>query len=223
MKIVCISDTHLRHNYLKMPDGDILIHAGDALGHGTLPEMAVFANWFNSLEQYKYKIYVPGNHDWICLNNPSIAQALIESTPNTRLLIDRQISVEGLNIYGSPWQPEYCNWAFNLPRGEPLARVWANIPTNTDILVTHGPPANILDYIPTSHVSGEHVGCRDLRNEIFYRVMPRLHIFGHIHYSHGMHKQEVSKNSKNHTIQFINAACCDEDNFLVHQPTVLEI
>ena len=47
---------------------------------------------------------------------------------------------DNVRIYGSPWQPEFYNWAFNLPRnGEEMKARWDAIPDNTDILITHGP------------------------------------------------------------------------------------
>ena len=45
-----------------------------------------------------------------------------------------------MQVWGSPWQPEFCGWAFNLRRGEACAAKWRLIPTATDVLVTHGPP-----------------------------------------------------------------------------------
>ena len=55
-------------------------------------------------------------------------------------LEDEEVTVEGVRVFGSPWQPEFCNWAFNLERGEPCRQAWARIPTETDVLLTHGPP-----------------------------------------------------------------------------------
>lgn len=51
-------------------------------------------------------------------------------------LEDAEATVAGLRFYGSPWQPAFHDWAFNLPRGEPLAAVWRRIPARVDVLVT---------------------------------------------------------------------------------------
>lgn len=67
---------------------------------------------------------------------------------------DEALTVDGYKVYASPWQPEFCRWAFNLPRGPRLAAVWRRIPEDTDILVTHTPPAHILD--------GEGTGCSSM-------------------------------------------------------------
>ena len=91
-----------------------------------------------------------------------------------------ELRIGALRIFGSPWQPWFHDWAFNLQRGPALAEKWALIPDGVDVLVTHGPPAEILDRT----VHGEEVGCRDLRDAL-ERVRPRLHLFGHIHEAHG--------------------------------------
>jgi Icc-related predicted phosphoesterase len=90
-------------------------------------------------------------------------------------LEDEAVTIDGVRFYGSPWQPEFMDWAFNLPRGEALAAVWAKIPVGVDVLVTHGPPAGIGDL-----VHGRSTGCAELRRRLD-EVAPALHMFGHIH------------------------------------------
>ncbi len=92
-----------------------------------------------------------------------------------------ELSIDPLKIYGSPWQPEFYNWAFNLPIGPKLQEKWQAIPTEVDILITHGPPKGIRDKAP----SGYDCGCPLLREEIMNRIKPRLHVFGHIHDGYG--------------------------------------
>ena len=91
-----------------------------------------------------------------------------------------EVTVEGLRIWGSPWQPWFYDWAFNLKRGEALAEKWELIPEGVDILVTHGPPAGYGDKC----YDGRRVGCEDLLRHLS-RVQPRLHLFGHIHEDRG--------------------------------------
>jgi hypothetical protein len=86
-----------------------------------------------------------------------------------------------IKIWGSPWQPEFHNWAFNLPRGERIKEKWDMIPMNTDILITHGPPMGKLDYVPYDNVN---VGCEELLIRI-QEVKPKIHVFGHIHEGYG--------------------------------------
>ena len=203
MRIVCLSDTHNKPMMEQVPDGDILIHAGDATIRGTFDEVVEFAKWFYSLP-HLHKIFVPGNHDWLYQRNPKMANSLLPS------LHDQLIEIEGLRIYGSSWQPEFHNWAFGLPRGEQLREVWANIPESVDILVTHTPPRHIRDKIPKSG----HVGCDDLYSRVL-SVRPKLHVFGHIHSSYGTTIQDG-------TI-FVNASICNEAYEAKRKPIVIEL
>ena len=86
----------------------------------------------------------------------------------------------GLNFWGSPWQPAYHNWAFNLPRGKALKAYWSRIPSDIDVLITHGPPAGFGDRSP---VPGRG-GCVELMRRIQV-LQPALHLFGHIHQDGG--------------------------------------
>jgi len=203
MRIVCLSDTHNEEMTEPIPAGDILIHAGDATMLGTVKEVAKFAQWFNNLP-HRYKVFVPGNHDFLYERDRSIADTFVKS------LQDELTEIEGLKIYGSPWQPEFFNWAFNLPRGAPLRRIWAKIPEEINILITHGPPAGILDM----NFSGENTGCQDLlaRAE---EIKPKIHIFGHIHEAYG---QKIIGRTT-----FINASICDEDYAASRKPIVIDL
>ena len=62
VRIVLISDTHNKHEKLEMPEGDVLIHAGDFTNVGTEQEIREFDMWLASLD-FQHKILVPGNHD----------------------------------------------------------------------------------------------------------------------------------------------------------------
>lgn len=192
-KIVCISDTHGKHNQLTIPDGDILIHAGDVSSIGTVEQVCAFNKWLGTLP-HKHKIICAGNHDAIFDKKWVPAKYLIT---NATYLEDSFTIVDGIKIYGSPYSPEFCNWYFGLPRGEPLKQKWAMIPEDTDILVTHGPPAGILDLAP----EGKNVGCVDLLKRI-EEIRPRYSIFGHIHGQHG-------QLTYGH-ITYINASMLDE-------------
>ena len=112
-------------------------------------------------------------------------------------LCDEGITCEGLYIYGSPWQPYFYNWAFNLSRGAACLNKWREIPEHTDVLLTHGPPLGHGDLCS----SGVRAGCVDLLLEIQNRIHPKLHVFGHIHEGAG-----ISTDGK--TV-FLNAASCD--------------
>jgi Icc-related predicted phosphoesterase len=170
--IVCVSDTHARHHLTEVPEGDVLVHAGDITRHGSLEDVEAFDRWLAELP-HRHKVVICGNHDFCFQARAAEARARIT---NAVYLEDSGCELGGLTFYGSPWQPWFGGWAFNLPRGEELAKVWAKIPVGVDVLVTHGPPEGVLDRTNR----GELAGCRDLLARV-YEVRPRLHVFGHIH------------------------------------------
>jgi predicted phosphodiesterase len=184
MRIVCISDTHAQHQGLALPSGDVLVHAGDITRHGALEDdVESFDRWLGTLDHlYRFKIVIAGNHDFCFQNQPVEARARIT---NAIYLEDSGCERAGLRFYGSPWQPWFGGWAFNLPRGEALAAKWALIPNDVDVLITHGPPEGILDVTKR----GDVVGCHDLRERV-REIKPRLHVFGHIHEAAGQFKSE---------------------------------
>ncbi|WP_372370423.1 metallophosphatase domain-containing protein [Candidatus Uabimicrobium sp. HlEnr_7] len=177
MRIVAVADTHtFEKNLGTLPEGDIFIHAGDLLRVGTLKELEKTAFWINSLP-YKYKIFVAGNHDRCFEENREQACQFLK---NVIYLEDNGVTIEGINFWGSPWQPEFNNWAFNLSRGAALAKKWDKISLNTNVLITHGPPLGIGD-----ECFEQRVGCEDLRKRVV-EVAPQLHLFGHIHHAGGV-------------------------------------
>lgn len=210
MRIAIISDTHLRHRRypIDVPECDLLIHCGDAMIEGTAAELRMFAPWLDSLKA-KHKIFVAGNHDWLFEKNNALARSLLPK--GVVYLQDSQMEIEGLKIYGAPWQPEFCEWAFNLKRGWPLRKKWEMIPAGIDILITHGPPLGILDF---SQFGNEHVGCGDLRQELS-RIKPKVHCFGHIHGDYGT-------TTWANTL-FVNASLCNEAYVANHPPILIEM
>jgi predicted phosphodiesterase len=138
MKLCIISDTHNKHKRLsKLPYADVIIHCGDMTSMGHSHEIVEFMKWFSKLEQYKYKICIAGNHDWLFDTNRLIAH---EKVPmNVIYLEDREIILDGIKFYGTPVQLPFMNWAFNKPE-ERLIPHWQAIPDDTDVLITHQPP-----------------------------------------------------------------------------------
>ncbi len=177
MRIVAVADTHTFTKDLVVPDGDVFIHAGDICRGGDLDELRDAADWMAGLP-HRHKIIVAGNHDWAFVHEPAAARSLLG---DMHYLQDRELTIEGLRFYGSPWQPEFNDWAFNLPRGPALAAVWANIPAGLDVLITHGPPEGIGDRVAYAG----RTGCADLLRRVT-EVAPRLHMFGHIHQDGGV-------------------------------------
>jgi len=209
MRLVCLSDTHLRTGRLDVPAGDVLLHAGDLTERGEGHEVREALAWLASLPHH-HKVLIAGNHDFLFEQEPEAARALLAEFPSLTYLQDSEATVGGLRVWGSPWQPRFFDWAFNLDRGEPLARVWARIPSGVDVLLTHGPPAGILDRT----TDGRLVGCADLLAAV-RRARPRLHVFGHIHEAYGRLDRDGTA--------FVNASTCDRLYRPVHPPIVVDL
>jgi predicted phosphohydrolase len=169
-------------------------------------EIRTFDAWLGTLP-YRHRIVIAGNHDWMFELEPDKARALLT---NATYLEDDETVVEGVRFYGSPWQPEFGNWAFNLPRGDALAKKWARVPAGVDVLVTHGPPMGMLDV--TS--AGEAVGCEELEKAM-ERIRPRVHVFGHIHEGYGSKEKEGTVH--------VNASSCDKWYRAVNEAIVVEV
>jgi hypothetical protein len=205
MRVVAVADTHRWEKDLTpVPEGDLFVHAGDLLDYGSLEELAPVARWLRALP-HRHKVVIAGNHEW-CFARPEEREQAIELLgPDVHYLEDSSVEIEGLSIYGSPWQPEFGGWAFNLPRGEALRARWDAIPTGVDILITHGPPRGFGDETP--HGSA---GCDELLVALG-RVRPLLHLFGHIHEAGGVFEYEGT------VLANVTTASCDR------APTVLDV
>ena len=210
MRITLISDTHAKHNQvvtttsmrkpnqpLDLPGGDLLIHAGDFMTTGySKYEAEDFFKWYDAIDNYDNKVFIAGNHDRVMQDDPEWAQGILTGYKTIDYLQDEDFVIygdgpngdmleENVRIYGSPWQPWFYDWAFNLPRnGDKLKSKWNAIPTNTDILVTHGPAWGILDVPGGTNI---RVGCELLTEHINTVVRPKIHVCGHIHGSYGYH------------------------------------
>lgn len=207
MRLVLLSDTHLRKG-LKVPDGDVLIHAGDLTEAGEERAIAKAAIWLDNLP-HRHKLIIAGNHDWLFQCNPKLARIYME--PYLTYLEDSGCEIEGLNFWGSPWQPWFHDWAFNLPRkGAEIREKWNRIPLNTNVLITHGPPYGILDQVD----GGDHLGCEELALRVA-AVRPRLHVFGHIHDGYGTLEKDGTL--------YVNACVLNEQYRIAHRPVVLDI
>jgi Icc-related predicted phosphoesterase len=178
MKIVCISDTHNRHREVVIPPCDVLVHAGDFTGGGSVAEVAAFGEWLSE-QPCQYAVVVPGNHDFLFEENLPLGRALLPSA--TVLMHGESIDIDGVKFWGSPKTPWFGGWAFNYRDGEER---WGAL-TEADVVITHGPPAWVLDEV----ADGRLVGCPWLRDAV-RRVRPAIHVFGHIHESAGVATQD---------------------------------
>lgn len=206
MKIVCISDTHTQHHRLDMPEGDLLIHAGDITNRGSIVDAIKLNKWLGTLP-YKHKVVIAGNHDF-CFED--YYNASVQEMTNCIYLHDSQVTIDKYVIWGSPYTPTFSNWSNMRDRGPEIRRHWNMIPDNTNILVTHGPPYGILDLTDTN----EHAGCEDLK-DIVMRIKPFLHVFGHIHEGYGQLEYKG--------ITFVNASSVNSRYQPVNPPIVIEV
>lgn len=193
VRLVCISDTHNAHRALELPRGDVLIHAGDLTNNGTAQELADVADWFDDLQgHFRQIIAVAGNHDRVlwqssthsqCMSADTAAEARRKLEKSCKYLEDESTMESMVDVYGTPWTPlhGHARTAFMLPTGEALLKRWQQIPTDTDVLVVHGPPFGRGDLCRLD----THVGCRELLQELRGRVRPRVVICGHIHEARG--------------------------------------
>jgi predicted phosphohydrolase len=222
MRITFISDTHTKHNQVtsSLPGGDVLIHAGDISSMGYRNEIQDFIKWFSGLENYKHKIFIAGNHDWGFQTEPKATEHLLELNPGCEYLQDNLFLIgdetddyeDMVKVWGSPWQPEFYNWAFNLPRqGWELGVHWNQIPEDTEILITHGPPFGHLDTVKSNPTF--NTGCELLRERVDV-VRPKIHVFGHIHTGYGY---KFDGNT-----HFFNAAVLDEQYYFTQKPMTVD-
>ncbi|HYH15327.1 MAG TPA: metallophosphatase domain-containing protein [Flavisolibacter sp.] len=208
LKFVAISDTHGRHKSLRLPKGDVIIHAGDITYKGEEVEVIDFLKWFSNLP-YKYKVFTAGNHDFFFEKaKPAYVQSLIPES--VIYLNDSGVQIEGCNLWGSAITPWFFNWAFNRKRGTDINKHWKLIPPDTHVLITHGPAYGILDAVG----NGNHVGCVDLLKMV-QLIKPKVHITGHIHEAYGRIK-------KGDTL-FINASILNEAYQLVNTPQTFQL
>jgi len=206
VRLVLLSDTHELHRELEVPNGDILIHAGDfTMFSKSFRAIEDFNNWLGELP-HPHKIVVPGNHEFFLEADPSRRSLL----SNAMVLVNEAIEIEGLRIWGSPVTPLYGG-AFGMISAEDRSKLYAQIPEDTDVLVTHGPPYRILDSGPDS---GFHSGCRELFDAVM-RVRPKLHIFGHVHVARGIFQT--------HETTFVNAALLGMHGDLDKAPIVIQM
>lgn len=236
IRFICISDTHARIEAFpdRIPPGDVILHGGDITNIGLPGEVKKF-NDFLGVLPHPVKIVIAGNHDLTfdddLVNNRrdylrknfGISDVRFEGVikdfgvasvkqllTNCVYLEDSEIDICGIKLFGSPWQPEFCDWGFNLPRGEACLEKWNLIPDTTDILITHGPPVGHGDYC----FDGQRAGCVELLTTIQQRVKPKYHLFGHIHEGYGV--------TTDGQTQFINASTCNLRYKAINPPVVFD-
>jgi len=176
------------------------------MAYGDSPNEIIDFNQWLGKQPHQHKIVIAGNHDQMFERHPGAARELLT---NATYLENSGTEVAGLKIWGSPVQPEFNNWAFNVARGAAIRRYWDMIPESTNILITHGPPFGVLDQ---SHLTSEHLGCEELAKAVAH-IKPKFHVFGHIHGGHG----GLTANGT----RFLNSSVVNERYLLVYKPHVI--
>lgn len=216
MKVAVISDLH--GELPVVPLCDLLLIAGDITPatreyHHNYYRMAhwldtTFRWWLETIKARKI-VLVAGNHDFIFQN----CYDLVPGLPVTYLQ-DQYFEWEGLRIWGTPWQPIFYNWAFNLSEEE-LDRKFSFIPNEIDILVSHGPPLGYCDMTSDKHSVGSYSLLKHVE-----RVQPKMVACGHIHYSYGV--AEMPHNEHNGRTLVVNASALGEDYKLQNKPVIVD-
>ncbi|KAH9525814.1 hypothetical protein Btru_002452 [Bulinus truncatus] len=206
----------------EIPCGDILIHSGDFdwskhsggfLRSDNFEEIVQIMNDFFDRFPHKVKLFVAGNHEMAFEGKKiqTVQDRLISAT----YLCNSSFTYEGIHFYGAPYSPFrlMTNARGFLCSSRKIAAHWRDIPSKTDVLITHTPPYGILDLatdwathkipklsrafhrvIPTTtcetcgleHPGRSHWGCPHLRDEVLIRIKPHLHLFGHVHEANGI-------------------------------------
>ncbi len=206
MKLVLISDTEGAHRNISVPEGDVLIHAGDVISYGKTEKYGSYENqlkdfvvWLGE-QPHAHKIFIGGNHDDLL-----VRKAMNNLMPGNYYLENSGVEINGVRFWGSPNTVSFFGMAFEKEESE-LEEIYSKIPDNTDILITHVPPKGILD----ANFHGKSCGSKSLYNRVL-DLNPKVHVFGHVHHSYGVYKGDETT--------FVNASYMNSEN----NPIILEI
>ena len=190
MKICAISDLH--GTFPKsVPDCDLLIVAGDVC-----PDIfpgrqyarnypTVQLEWFEDVfvpwvqkQPCEFAVSTWGNHDFCGHLKPNAEYRGLD------VISDGPVMVNGVKLWLTPWSNSFMDWAWMKPHEE-LAQVYAKIPEDVDILVSHQPPYGYGDLYPNLDTGKlEHIGSSELLYAI-ERTRPSHVVCGHLHGGHG--------------------------------------
>ena len=232
MRIVCLSDTHGQHRQLvgpfAVPDGDVLVHAGDFTARDGFSEHVRFLDWLASLP-HPVKVIVAGNHDGQWAHSGLAMRQAAEERGTVYL--EHEAATVGpagpedgdVAVFGSPWTPAFMDWHFMYPRaGDRAERLWSQIPDGLDLLVSHGPPHGVRD----KTTDGTFAGCELLWRRLTTPAStgglgrpPRLHVFGHIHEAAGVTRLGDPERGT----LCVNASVVDERYRVCRPPVVVDV
>lgn len=207
MRIVAIGDTHTKHRKLQVPDGDVLLFAGDGEFRSAL-DLIDFNNWLSELG-HDLVIVIAGNHDFFCERFPNeVGKYLTKAV----YLKDAPYALpNGMALWASPMTTTFLNWAF-MESEENLDRYhWSKIPQKTDVLLTHGPAHG---YVDIAEPQGGHLGSKTLAVRVEKLKIPYV-IHGHIHGGYGIQKTKDTT--------YVNFSVLNEEYNVINQPIVIDV
>jgi len=204
---VCISDTHGNHRELNVPDGDVLVSAGDFTQFGNEQHAIDFDAWLAE-QPHKVKLVALGNHE----NNSSWNKRVADLLPHATVLRQSsfQLGDNGPKFFGTDffWKCAGHNPYFD------------QIPEDTDVLIAHNPAEGCVD-------GGK--GCSSLLAAV-RRVRPALVVSGHVHFARGAafleHEPSPGHAGEPSSTVLLNCANCgsgDRERLLAHEPVVVDI
>lgn len=201
MKILHLSDTHGYHRSITgLPQADVIVHSGDFTMAGDEKEALDFIEWFCDLD-YPQKIFISGNHDE-CMYGSQV-EGLDE---NVHYLCNSGIEIAGVKFYGVPMFMGDCIT-------NRQSRFYSQIPSDTDVLITHSPAFGILDLDDSADEKYINYGSEELLARL-PSLNVGLHLFGHVHRQHGILEKDG--------IIFSNGAIMNEDYSRINLPNVIE-
>lgn len=185
MNVYHISDTHMQHDSLVLPDltfTDVMVCTGDATNNRNPifneQEFYEFVEWYTYVN-VEHKIYIAGNHSSFVATHEKEARRVLESK-GIIYLNKEEVTINGVKFYGDPTSPNFGNWYFMAKR-EKMYKHWSLIPDDVEVLLTHTPPQGILDLSYDLNGCLEFCGCKSLYKKCQELGLLKAVCFGHIH------------------------------------------
>lgn len=218
LTICAISDTHGKHLLLDLTSykADVLVYAGDwTAGHDiAFSETSEFLSWLEE-QPFAHKILIAGNHEVTIERYHTHFEEMLQDYPSITYLNNSSTTINGINFFGSPYSNNFYNWAF-MEEEPALKKIWAKIPKDTNVLITHGPAYGQMDKVKHPNGRDPNVGSKSLTKIKKSLVGTlKLHISGHIHEASGVEVQDSIIN--------ICASVLDEKYKLVNKPKLVTI
>ena len=232
VNVVAVSDTHTIYDFSETPDGDLLVIAGDILMRGDIGELRkVMSQLGAESHRWKHILLVPGNHDFALESfvhggktwEEYARDVDIKEYPKNMTISHKGfVEILGITIMTWSYVPKLTTWAFYQP-GELFRAEFESclpVPPHVDMVVSHGPPYGILDWIPRVGA----VGSKSMENAFNFPY--DYHIFGHIHEGAGTTVRDrdafIRTNNKEYR-RYYNVTMLDKHYTVQYEPTTFEI